>query len=243
MITRILIDKSGKYFYQHDKKAVSTQFGTVKAEDINDAPDGSQVLSNTHEKFILITPTFLDLYRKIERGPQLMMLKDLGFIAAETMIGPESVVGDAGTGSGAAAIYFATIAKQVHSYDVVQDHVEIGKRNATMLGVKNVTFKVHDVYESIPDEQFDVFVLDNPQPWQALKSYESIKIGGWIVAYMPSINQTAEFANAVQQTSQLQYRKTVELMEREWAVKELRVRPSSDAVGHTGFLVFARRIR
>jgi tRNA (adenine57-N1/adenine58-N1)-methyltransferase catalytic subunit len=243
MITRILVDKNGDYLYQHDRKDVSSKFGMVKAAVINDAPDGAEVISNTHEKFILLTPTFLDQYRRLERGPQIMMLKDLGVVAAETGMGAESIVGDAGTGSGAAALYFARIAKHVYSYDVVQEHHEIGKRNATLLGTTNVTFAVHDVYESIPNHEFDVFVLDNPEPWRALAHYESVKIGGWFVAYIPSVNQAAAFANAVQEMPQLQYRKTVELMERHWAIKGTRVRPSSDAVGHTGFLVYARRIR
>jgi tRNA (adenine57-N1/adenine58-N1)-methyltransferase catalytic subunit len=243
MITRILVAKDGRYYYQRDKQAVSTHLGNIPAAVINDAADGAEILSNVNEKFTVLTPTFLDLYRRLERGPQLMMLKDLGVIAAETGMGQESVVGDAGTGTGAAAIYFARIAKHVFSYDIVPEHNELGKRNAAMLAMNNITFAVHDVYESIPNEGFDVFVLDNPEPWNALKSYDSIKIGGWIVGYLPSINQAAAFANAIQEDSRWQYRKTVELIEREWAVKGLRVRPSSDAIGHTGFLVFARRIR
>ncbi len=243
MITRLLIDKNGKYYYQRDGKDVSTHFGLVKSEALALVRDGEEILSNVHERFIVCSPTWLDQYRKLKRGPQLMTLKDLGVIAAETGIGPDSIIGDAGTGSGAAACYFARIAKHVFSFDSVQDHVNLGKENASMLGAENITFAVHDIYESIPDHQYDLFVWDNPEPWRALPSYTTIKIGGWIVAYLPSINQAAQFANAVQSMPQLQYRKTVELMEREWAIKELRVRPSSDAIGHTAFLVFARRIR
>ena len=244
-ITRILVDKDGKYYYQYDRKEVSTRFGTVPAVLINDALDGGEVLSNLHEKSTVLTPTWLDRYRRLERGPQLMLLKDLGVIAAETGLGPTSIVGDAGTGTGAAALYFARIAKHVHSFDLEPEHHELGKRNAKELGMNNITFHSHDVYESIiaPDGQYDLFLLDNPEPWRALAHADVIALGGWVVAYLPSINQTATFANAVQQDGRFQYRKTIELIEREWAIKELRVRPSSDAVGHTGFLVFARRIR
>lgn len=243
MITRILVDKEGKYFYQQDGKSISTHFGMVTAEALSAAKDGEEILSNTHEKFTVISPTWLDRYRKMERGPQVMMLKDLGVIAAETGIGPDSIVGDAGTGTGAAAIYFSRVAKQVHSFDVEKDHMLLGKKNAEALGAENIIFYHHDIYGGIPDEQFDLFVWDNPEPWNALPYYQSIRIGGWIVAYLPSINQTATFVNAVQKLPQLQYRKTIELIERTWAIKEQRVRPSSDSVGHTGFLVFVRRIR
>lgn len=240
MITRILVSKE-KYFYQRDYKPVDTQYGRVAAEAINDTKDGLEVQSNTHEKFTLLTPTFLDRYRRMERGPQLMMLKDLGYIAAETGMGHESIVGDAGTGTGAAAIYFSRIAKHVHSYDIEDKHLEIGKRNVATLEVTNVAFAKHDIYESIPDLQFDVFVLDNPEPWRALPHYTSIKLGGWIVAYTPTIVQAAQFVDAL--PKEVQYRKTTELIERFWHSAGQKIRPSSDSVGHTGFLVFVRRVQ
>lgn len=243
MITRILIAKDGRYFYQHDSKDVSTHRGHLAAAVINDAADGTVIESNLREQYTIISPSFLDRYRRLERGPQLMTLKDLGFIAAEVGLGQESIVGEAGTGTGASGIYFARIAKQVYSFDIVPEHLELGKRNAEKLGMQNITFAMQDVYESIPDHQYDLLLLDNPEAWRALPHLASVKIGGWIVAYLPSINQAAQFANAAQENEQLQYRKTVELIEREWSIKGLRVRPSSDALGHTAFLVFARRIR
>ena len=36
--------------------------------------------------------------------------------------------------------------------------------------------------------------------------------------------------------------KISELIEREWTVENLRVRPNSQMLGHTAFLVFARKI-
>lgn len=245
MITRILIDAKGKYYYQRDGKDVSTHFGMVKAADLAAVPDGGTIKSNLNEVCTVVTPTWLDHYRTMKRGPQIMLLKDLGVIAAETGIGPESIVGDAGTGSGAAACYFARIAKHVHSFDVEAEHKAIGERNAQALGANNITFHHHDIYESIPhapEGKFDVFLWDNPEPWRALAHIDAIAVGGWIVAYLPSINQTAQFVNAVLEHPGLQHRKTVELIEREWAIKGLKVRPSSAALGHTGFLVFVRRI-
>lgn len=245
MITRILIAKDGRAYYQRDGRDVSTHLGHVKADALASVQDGDTVLSNVNEKFTVLTPTWLDRYRKLERGPQLMTLKDLGVIAAETGMGPESVVADAGTGTGAAAIYFARMCKCVHSFDIEPRHLELGRRNAQALGADNITIHGQDIYEAIPtpDGQYDVLVLDNPEPWKALPHSEAVKIGGWIVAYVPSILQAAEFANAVHLHERLLYRKTVELLERHWAIKERRVRPSSDAIGHTGFLVFARRIK
>ena len=245
MITRILVDREGKYFYQQDGQDVSTHFGMIRADALAIVADGSTVLSNTNQVFTVLTPTWLDIYRRLKRGPQIMMLKDLGVVAAETGIGRDSIIGDAGTGSGAAACYFAHIAKRVYSYDIVPEHTAIGEANAKLFGYTNVSFAVHDVYDSIPapeEGQYDLFLLDNPEPWRALPHADVIKIGGWIVGYLPSINQTAEFVNQVLLNPKFQHRKTVEVIERDWAIKGLKVRPSSAALGHTGFLVFVRRI-
>ena len=240
MITRLLVGKE-RVFYQHDNKAVDTRFGRVEAGAINNAKDGEEVLSNTHEKFTVLTPSWLDLYKKLERGPQLMTLKDLGYIAAETGLGPNSVVAEAGTGTGAAAIYFSRITKQVYSFDIEQKHLELGMKNAKMLEADNIVFEQRDIYESLPDHEYDLLLLDNPEPWRALKHYQSLKIGGWIVSYTPTVVQAAQFVDNLPQA--LRHDRTVELIERSWHAEGQRVRPSSDSIGHTGFLVFARRIQ
>jgi tRNA (adenine57-N1/adenine58-N1)-methyltransferase len=242
VITRILVNKDGKFFFQHDNKAVDTQFGRVQADDINNAADGAEIQSNTREKLTVLSPSWLDLYKKLERGPQLMTLKDLGFIAAECGIGPESIVAEAGTGTGAAAIYLSRVAKHVFSFDIEDAHLALGKRNAEKLGASNIAFEKRDIYESLPDNQYDLLLLDNPEPWRALPHYATVKIGGFIVSYTPTILQASQFANAVHDHPELLYLKTCELVEREWNAKGRSVRPSSEAIGHTGFLVFARRI-
>lgn len=243
MITRLLIGKD-RTFVQRDNGAVDTHLGRVEADAVNSAADGAVVLSNRREAFTILTPTWLDRYQRMKRGAQIMTLKDLGFIAAACGIGPDSSVGDAGAGTGAAAIFFSRIAKHVHSFDLRADHLELAKKNAELMGCQNVTFEERDIYEGVPDNQYDVFVLDNPTPWKALSHIiPAMKIGGHIVSYTPTILQASEFANAVHQDERLHYRKTVELIERQWNAKDLSVRPSSDAIGHTGFLVFCRRIR
>jgi tRNA A58 N-methylase Trm61 len=37
--------------------------------------------------------------------------------------------------------------------------------------------------------------------------------------------------------------KTVEIIEREWVVEEMRLRPSHHMYGHTAFLTFMRRVK
>ena len=56
-------------------------------------------------------------YRRLKRGPQVVLPKDIGMIIAYTGVGKESVCVDAGTGSGWLAISLARIAKEVTTYD------------------------------------------------------------------------------------------------------------------------------
>ena len=84
-------------------------------------------------------------------------------------------------------------------------------------------------------------VLDLPEPWKALESAEkSLKAGGFLVSYSPTIPQVMDFVNTLDES--FAYLKTSEIIEREWEVKERKVRPRSQAIGHSGFITFARKL-
>src|SRR3989338_4971435 len=113
-IKKILITRHGKKFYAKDLESdVHTQYGFVKKEDIEKSNEGDLLKSNTEKEFFVFNPSFIDLYRKIKRDAQIIPLKDIGFIIAETGINRESKVLDAGSGSGALACFLAAIAKEV----------------------------------------------------------------------------------------------------------------------------------
>ena len=94
--------------------------------------------SNTNKEFFIFAPAFIDLYRKIKRDAQIIPLKDIGLIIAETGINKESKVLDAGSGSGALACFLASISKEVVTYEIREDFIEIVKSNIEFLGLKNI---------------------------------------------------------------------------------------------------------
>ena len=49
-----------------------------------------------------------------------------------------------------------------------------------------------------------------------------------------------DFVNTLDES--FAYLKTSEIIEREWEVKERKVRPRSQAIGHSGFITFARKL-
>jgi len=244
-IKKILMTKQGRKFYAKDtNQDLHTQYGFVKKEDLKKAKDGNLLKSNTNTEFYIFNPYFIDLYRKIKRDAQIIPLKDIGLIIAETGITKESRILDSGSGSGALACFMASIAKEVITYEIREDFIEIVKSNIMFLGLKNITVKNKNAYNEIDDKNIDVIILDLPEPWNALESCsKALKVGGFLVSYSPSIPQVADFVNLLRKNENFIYLKTSEIIEREWEVEERRVRPKSKGIGHSGFLSFARKVR
>ena len=243
-IKKVLITKEGRKFYAGElDKDIHTQYGFIKKEDLNKAKEGSLLKSNTNKEFFIFNPSFIDLYRKIKRDAQIIPLKDIGLIIAETGINKKSRVLDAGSGSGALACFLASIAKEVITYEIRDDFIVIVKSNIDFLGLKNVKIRKKDIYTEIDDKNIDVLILDLPEPWKAIESCaKALKPGGFIVSYSPSVPQVADFVNALRKNENFVYLKTAEMTEREWEVEERRVRPKSTGIGHSGFLSFGRKV-
>jgi tRNA A58 N-methylase Trm61 len=60
----------------------------------------------------VLEPDIMDCYSRIKRGAQIIPLKDVGHIIAETGLNPKSRVVDAGAGSGGLCCIMANIAKE-----------------------------------------------------------------------------------------------------------------------------------
>ena len=66
-----------------------------------------------------------------------------------------------------------------------------------------------------------------------------MRSGGIICAYLPTINQTAQFRTALEE-SPFGMAETLEVLHRTWHIEARSVRPDHRMVGHTGFLTTAR---
>ena len=75
----------------------------------------------------------------------------------------------------------------------------------------------------------------------ARETKKVLKKGGFVVSYSPNINQTQQFVKAL--TDKFSYEKTIEVIEREWTIKDRVLRPKMKDIGHTAFLSFARLIK
>jgi len=232
MIRKILIRNEKKLYWE--KGDLHTASGVINEEDI--AKETNQVKTHVGKEFIVYNANFLDQLKNCRRGPQSLTLKDLGQILIHSGVGKESIVIDAGTGSGLLAAVMAKHAKKVISYDINPDHSKLAKKNFEFLGIDNVELKEGNVYKNIDEKDADILTLDVPEPWHVDTS--CVKNGGTIIIYLPTITQVIEFCRQTKD-----YREQViELLEREWYVEGVRVRPKSEMLGHTAFLIIIRKV-
>lgn len=242
----VLIAEDGRKFYVRSlDEDFHTQYGFVGKAALAKAKAGGAVKTNTGKEFFVMEPSFMDLYGRIKRAPQIIPRKDIAAIIAETGIGKSSSIVDAGTGSGALALFLANIAKKVVTYEIREDFAKVAEENVKLLQMKNITVKKKDVYNGIDEKNVDVVTLDLPEPWKAIEpAAKALKVGGFIVSYSPTTPQVNDFiaAAAAAKNNSLIHVKTIEIIEREWEFDQRIIRPKSQPIGHSGFLTFVRKI-
>ena len=178
---------------------------------------------------------FTDKIKKIKRGPAVMIGKDIGAIIVNTGINKRSEVIEAGTGSGMLAAYLSRVVKRVYGYEKRKDFYELAKKNFKFLKIRNIKLKNEDVKKA--KEKVDLIVLDLANPWE-YRLEKNLKDKGFLVCYLPNITQVMELVK----NNKLKFIKMIEIIEREWIIDEKRARPKNVILGHTGFLVFLRKI-
>jgi len=235
----VLLTKKGRVYPVKDIKSdFHCKDGFIRSKELQ---LGKNLKTNLGVEMSIFSPFFIDLYKKLKRTAQIMTLKDIGTVIAETGINKKSKVVDAGTGSGALSLFLAGVAKEVVSYEIREEFIKNAEKNKKMLGLKNIKFKHGDVSKNIDETEVDVVIFDLLEPWAALKSAsKALKKGGFLVVYLPHISQTMQVIKEMEQQGFV-YLKTIENIQRDWVIDELKSRPANTIIGHTGFLTFARK--
>ena len=108
--------------------------------------------------------------------------------------------------------------------------------------MKNLTIKQGSVYDGIKEKNINLITLDLPEPWKVVEHVaKSLKVGGFLVVYLPNLNQMKMFIDSCRRTS-IKVLETEELLERKWVIEDRIMRPEFQMLGHTGFLTFCRRL-
>jgi tRNA (adenine57-N1/adenine58-N1)-methyltransferase len=228
-----------------DKK-FHTHLGIIDVSSIIGMEYGSAIRTTEGKLIFLMEPTIHDFIMKSERKTQIVYPKDLGYIVARTGLKNGSKVLEVGTGSGALATFMASIVKpegHIYSFDVNSEFMEMANRNLEKAGMaKYVTMHQHDPHQGVDIRNVDVATVDLGDPWTVVDQvYDALKGGGAFVAICPTMNQIERTATQLKKSGYADI-DCVELMIRNIEAREGMTRPSMRMIGHTTYLVFARKV-
>ncbi len=230
LLMRIAISPLGtKYLIDRDE--INTSEGLIKVSEISN----NHVQSSSGTIFTVVEASVPDLFERFKRGAQIITLKDAAYIMGRTGINSESLVVDAGGGSGFMSCFLGLHAKKVVTYEIRKDFIKIIKHNLEFLGLKNIEVKNKDAYLGIDEKDIDVITLDLMEPW--LVPTDNLKVGGYLVAYCPTINQVTK----VKMVEGFAIEEVCEIMKRDWREDKI-LRPKSKMIAHTGFIVIMRKL-
>jgi len=220
------------------------EVGTFEASKL-EASVGRKIRIGSRS-FIVLEPSTRDLHETLGRAAQSLTPKDIASVLYEADIRPAGRVIEAGTGSGAVTMAAARAvgpSGRVYAYDLREDFLAVARANVARAGLsERVEFRVGDVREPIGEKDVDAFLMDIPDPWAAVPgAWDALRPCGALASFSPNMEQVKETVAAIRKKPFVDVR-TIEIIEREMEVREVGVRPSFAALGHTGYLTFARKV-
>ncbi len=235
--TYLIAAERGKTFHTHK--------GYVPFDSLIGKEYGTRVTSNLGVEFVALKPLLSDFVFKAQRRTQISYPKDVALIVMFSGIGPGSRVVEAGTGAGALTTALAHYVRpdgRVYSYEVRPEFTEIARRNLGRANLLDyVELKNQDITAGIDESEIDAVVLDLATPWLVVPhAFSSLKGGGTLVSFSPTIDQVVKTVEGLQQNSFIDVQ-TIECIMRRMQAERGKTRPETLMTGHTGYITFARK--
>ena len=235
----------GATFYTHK--------GYLRHDDLIGRPEGSVVRNTAEIEYLAMRPLLSDYVLSMPRGAAVVYPKDAGQIVAMADIFPGARVVEAGVGSGALTMSLLRAvgdAGELHSIERREDFAAIARGNVeTFFGGAHPawTLSVGDLADVLPtvaqDGTVDRVVLDMLAPWENLDVVARALVpGGVLVCYVATTTQLSRLAEDLRADGRYAEPVAWESMVRGWHLEGLAVRPQHRMIGHTGFLLTARRL-
>lgn len=242
---KMILDERGKKYILKPGAEFQSDLGIVKADVLDNAQIGDEVKSHLDHSFKIVKPNVNDFIDLMERRCSILIKKDIGQVLAHTGLGAGSRVVDAGTGAGAIALHFGNVVGlqgKIFTYEIREDFAEVARRNIDNFGITNIEVKNKNIKEGIDEDNIDLIFLDLPKPFEIFEEVmESLNVGGWLAVYAPYIDQ-AETSYRVAKKLGFYDIEIIETLERGLEVRTQGVRPKTRMVGHSGYLLFARKL-
>ncbi|WP_277555631.1 tRNA (adenine-N1)-methyltransferase [Halobaculum limi] len=224
---------------------LQTDLGVLEVPD--DVEHGQVLETHLGEPFHVRRLRGPDLFNHFQRTGAPMMPRDIGLVIGHTGAQSGDRVLDAGTGTGVLSGYLGRLGANVTTYEIDAEFAENARENMSMAGVSDrVDVRTGDLTDNLDElaegDSFDLITLDTADAAEVVaRAPELLVPGGYVAVYTPFVEDARDTELAAREAG-LGGVETLETIQRELTVDDRGTRPSTAGVGHTGYLLFARRV-
>ena len=247
-----------------------THRGWLSHDDLIGAPEGSVVTAAGGTGYVALRPLLADYTLAMKRGATIVYPKDAAQILGYADVFPGARVLEAGAGSGALSCWLLRAigpAGALVSFERRPDFAAIARANVERYfgeappwwrlvtgdlsaGAARESFSRTVAADSPAGSSapeggacFDRVILDMLAPWECLPDAAAVLVpGGVICCYVATTTQLSRLVEELRADGGFFEPAAWETLTRGWHVDGLAVRPDHRMIGHTGFLVTARRL-
>jgi tRNA (adenine57-N1/adenine58-N1)-methyltransferase len=227
--------------------------GHLEHDEMIGRDEGFTVVSSLGGEYLVFRPLLNEFVVSMPRGAAVVYPKDAAQIVAMADIFPGARVVEAGVGSGALTCSLLRAVGphgRVSSYERREEFADVARRNVNQFfGGEHPAWRltVGDLAEALPeaadDARVDRVVLDMLAPWECVDPVaDALVPGGLVCAYVATTTQLGRVVETLRAHGGFTEPQPWESLVRDWHVEGLAVRPGHKMIGHTGFLVTARRM-
>ena len=237
-------------------KSFHTNRGGISHDDIIGRDEGFTLTSTSGGEYLVFRPLLSEFVVSMPRGAAVVYPKDAAQIVAMADIFPGAHVVEAGVGSGALTCSLLRAVGphgRVSSYERREEFADVARQNvdqffSTPDGRSHPAWHltIGDLAEELPHlaGPVDRVILDMLAPWDCLDAAAgALRPGGIVCAYVATTTQLSRFVETTRAHGGFTEPAVWESLVRDWHVEGLAVRPGHKMIGHTAFLVTARRHR
>jgi len=130
----------------------------------------------------------------------------------------------------------------VYSFENREEFYGIAEKNIKRSGLNNIFLSNESVFEGIEkiEGEIDIINLDLPNPENIFNSKFKLSEDGYIIAYLPHMEQVALFAKIAKEKGYDCF--ILEAIVREIMSRERGTRPQNIGLMHTAYLVFCKTV-
>jgi tRNA (adenine57-N1/adenine58-N1)-methyltransferase len=233
--------RQGALFHSHK--------GSIAHDEIIGRSEGFVLRTSGGTDYLAFRPLLADYALRMPRGAAVVYPKDAAQIVTMADVFPGARVVEAGAGSGALTCWLLRAVGEdglVSSYERRPDFADVARANVERFyGGPHPAWRltVGDLADSLTDADVDRVVLDMLAPWECVDPVSKALVpGGLVCAYVATTTQLSSVVEALREHGAFAEPYAFETLVRSWHVEGRAVRPDHRMVGHTGFLVTARRL-